>query len=220
MFHSPRIQFLFQPARALAAAALAQVSGELREVALRSRPGSDPPAACTPRGLSSRVLALARTADGELCGFASARLLPVPGLGEALHLETARAYGPEREGLAARLALAVVRGYCLRFSFPARLWCVFDGTGPCRLGEAIDSERVLSVSCAVDDAARRLTEPTAASPERWASWLAGGFTPVVCFELGGRTLETGFVRLGAFLAAEIRQRFSRRGPWAGAPATV
>jgi hypothetical protein len=209
MARSPRIQFLFQPARALGRAGAERLAGELREVAGRARPELDPPAACQPGALADRVLVLARESSGGLCGFASARLLPVRGLGEALHLEAIRATGPERDSLPARLATALVGGYCVRFCFPARLWCVFDGSGPGRLGEAIDSERALSTSCAVDEVARRLTRAQAPGSERWSAWLAGALTPVVSFELGGRLLETGYVSAGALLARALRRRLSR-----------
>jgi hypothetical protein len=217
MARPARIQFQFQPARALGARGIAQLAADLRALARRARPEAELPAACEPAALTQRVLALARDPAGELCGFASARLLPVPGLGEALHLEVVRATGPEREALSARLAEAVVRGYCLRFSFPARLWCVFDGSGPCRLGESANSQWALGASCAVDEIARRLTRPAGA--ERWAAWLAGALTPVVCFELGGRVLETGYVGLGAFVARALRRRLGR-SIWSAAPAPV
>jgi len=208
---APRIQFLFQPARTLRGARLAQFSRELREFAQRARPEADLHAAFDPSGLARRALALARSPEGELCGCASARLLPVPGLGEALYLEEVRVLGPWHEDLSQRLALAIVRGYGLRFSFPARLWCVFDSSGPCRLGEAVDSQWALGASCAVDEAARRLTEPSGNRPERWAAWLEGVLTPVVRFELGGRVLETGFVGIAGLFSHALRRRAS--GPF-------
>lgn len=216
----PRIQFLFEPARALRSATLAQLSPELRAVAQRARPEAGLPRACEPGGLVQRVLALARERDGGLCGFASARLLPVPGLGEALHLEEVRAIGSGREALSARLALAAVRGYCLRFSFPARLWCVFDSSGPCQLGEAVDSQCALGISCAVDEVARRLTRPSDTQSERWAAWLAGVLTPVVRFELGGRVLETGFVGIAGLVGHPLRRRANRLLWPAGSPAPI
>jgi hypothetical protein len=217
MSRPPRIQFQFQPARGLGRLGIAQLVADLSDLARRARPEAELPAACGPAALTQRALALARNPDGALSGFASARLLPVPGLGEALHLETVRALGPERDTLSARLASAVVRGYCLRFSFPARLWCVFDSSGPCRLGEAVDREWVLGASCAVDEIARRLTRR--AAPERWDTWLAGALTPVVCFEFGGRVLETGYVHLGAFVARSLRRRLGG-STWSGTPAEV
>jgi hypothetical protein len=212
-----RIRFQFQPARALGARGIAPLAADLADLSRRARLEDELPAACEPAALAERALAVARGPDGAPCGFASARLLPVPGLGEALHLESVRAIGPERDALSARLACAVVRGYCLRFSFPARLWCVFDSTGPCRVGEAVDREGVLGASCAVDEIARRLTRATA--PERWGAWLEGALTPVVCFELAGRVLETGFVHLGAFVARALRRRLSKQ-VWPGTPAPI
>jgi len=219
MERSQRIQFLFQPARALGRTASAELGCELVELARRSRPDAPLPPVCQPAALAARVLALARSRNGTLRGFASARLLPVRGVGEALHLEAVRALDPEREGLSARLTLAVVRGYCLRFSFPARLWLVFDGSGPCRLGDAVDCEQALGASLAVDEVARRMTQPGTAATERWAGWLGELRTPVVCFELAGRVLETGYVSLRTLLASELRQRFARHR-WTGAPAPV
>lgn len=202
------IRFLFQPARALSGAALEQLARDLSDLALRARPDAELPAACEPGGLVRRVLAVARTAEGDLCGMASARLLPVPGLGEALHLEEIRTLGAERERLAERLALATVRGYCLRFSFPARLWCVFDSSGPCRVAEPADAQWALDASCAVDEAARRWTRPAAAKAERWAGWLGEVLTPVARFELEGRVLETGFVGVGGLIGHALRRRTS------------
>jgi hypothetical protein len=196
-----------------------QLARELHETARRARSDAPSPAACEPAALAERVLVLARDADGALAGFASARLLHVPGLGEALHLEVVRAAGPEREPLSARLASALVRGYCVRFSFPARLWCVFDGTGPSRLGDAVDSERALSAGCAVDEVARRMTRPAAPVPERWGAWLAGALTPVACFELGGRVLETGYVSLTSLITHAVRLRLTRLD-WARGPAAA
>jgi hypothetical protein len=219
-----RIQFLFQPARALSRADLAQLARELHETACRTRPDAPSPAACEPAALAERVLAIARGGAGDLVGFASARLLHVPGLGEALYLEVVRAAGPQREPLSVRLAGALVGGYCLRFTFPARLWCVFDGAGPSRLGDAADSERALSACCAVDEVARRRTRPAAGVPERWGAWLAGALLPVARFELDGRALETGYVSPISLVTRAVRQRLARldwpRGPAAASRPAV
>jgi hypothetical protein len=220
MTSRPRIEFLFQPARSLERAALAQLTRELRGLAARVRESAPLPHACEPGGLARRALALARDPDGALCGFASARLLPVAGLGEALYLEGVRAVGTTREPLALRLSSALVRGYCLRFTFPARLWCVFDAVGPSRVAERPGAERALGASFAVDEAARRLTPPAKGGTERWASWLGAAFTPVARFEIDERVLESGFVRLPALLALELRRRLGK-STWTGpAPASI
>jgi len=120
-----RVQYLFRPGRYLGARQLAVFVGKLRDTA----------ATCfdelpnyqvmvgTSAELSDKVLAVAWRADGAIAGFCSTVLLPVPGVGEVLHLGLT-CVRPEdrRQGLTHMLTKKAVTSYLLRRKPIGKLW--------------------------------------------------------------------------------------------------
>ena len=91
-----------------------------------------------PRSDRSRpILAVARRSDGEIAGFASASVLPVPSVGPVLHLRLVCVRDEHRGGsLGLRLATRLVRSYLLRHRRVGRLWCTHVSADLAGLGLA------------------------------------------------------------------------------------
>lgn len=71
-----------------------------------------------------KVLAIAWRPDGEIAGFCSCVLLPVPGIGQVLHLGLTVVRPEDRGmGLTHFLTRRAVTGYIMRHRPVGRLWC-------------------------------------------------------------------------------------------------
>lgn len=119
------MQFLYRPGRWLGDGPLRDLVGELREVAAVCF--EEVPEYQVLQGsreeLSDKVLSVARRPDGSMAGFCSTVLLPVPGVGEVLHLGLTCVRPEDRRGgLTHRLMKKAVVGYLVRHRPLGRVW--------------------------------------------------------------------------------------------------
>jgi hypothetical protein len=131
-----RIGFLYRPGRALSDASLSALVAELRRVAMscfEDVPSYQCLTGARPE-LANNIITYARRPDGTMAGFCSAIVLPVPGVGEVLHLGLTCVHPSERGGgLTHKLTSALVVRYLLRHPF-RRQWvtnlaCVLSSLG-------------------------------------------------------------------------------------------
>lgn len=168
-----QIQFLYRPGLHLRDPDLQTLVQEIREVAAtcfetipeyQALEGSR-------QELSDKVITVARRSDGSMAGFCSTVLLPVPGLGEVLHLGLTCVRPEARgSGLTHLLMKKAVVGYLLRRKPIGRLWITncaavlsslgnvalyFDRVVPCPFGKTRPSQKHLRIARAIDEAYRR-----------------------------------------------------------------
>lgn len=167
-----RIQFLYRPGLHLPDRDLQNLVQEIREVAAtcfetipeyQALEGSR-------QELSDKVITVARQSDGSVAGFCSTVLLPVPGLGEVLHLGLTCVRPDARgSGLTHLLMKKAVVGYLLRRKPIGRLWITncaavlsslgnvalyFDRVVPCPFGKNRPSQKHLRIARTIDEAYR------------------------------------------------------------------
>ncbi|MFN7955004.1 MAG: hypothetical protein U0610_24975 [bacterium] len=120
-----RIEMLHRPGLRLSEADLARLVANVRTVAAECF-DEVPDYQCmrgTRAELSDKVMTLAWRADGTLAGFCSAVLLPVPGVGEVLHLGlTCVSQRDRSSGLTHRLTSKLTIRYLLRHRPLSRVW--------------------------------------------------------------------------------------------------
>ena len=123
---SYRVELLYRPGRKLPDAELARLVGELRGVAGTCF-DPIPTYQClvgTRDALSDKLIALARRPDGGAAGFCSAVILPVPKVGDVLHLGLTCVRPDARSGrLTTRLLSKLVIPYFWRHRGLRRVWC-------------------------------------------------------------------------------------------------
>jgi len=120
-----RLQFVDRPGWSLQGHALQRLVQELRETAATCFDEVPPYQAMsgTRDELCDKVLSVARRRDGRMAGFCSTVLLPVPGVGEVLHLGLTCVRPEDRgAGLTHLLTQKVVAGYLIRHRPLGRLW--------------------------------------------------------------------------------------------------
>jgi len=171
--HPYRIQFLYRPGKKLGDEAIQILVRELREVAGTCFETIPPYQALlgSREELSDKVITVARQSDGSMVGFCSTVLLPVPGVGEILHLGLT-CVRPEARGagLTHLLMKKAVVGYLLRHKPVGRVWVTncaavlsslgnvalyFDRVVPCPFGKIQPSEKHVRIARAIGEKYRR-----------------------------------------------------------------
>lgn len=131
------VRFLYRPGRKLDDAKLQKLVSELRHVA-RSCFEDVPAYQCLTgdrEELAQNVLTCAWRPDGTMAGFCSAVILPVPGVGDVLHLGLTCVHPSDRgSGLTHKLTSALTLQYILRRSPFGKQWvtncaCVLSSLG-------------------------------------------------------------------------------------------
>lgn len=168
-----RIEFLYRPGLKLSDEALGCLVREIRGVAetcfeeipnYQALEGSR-------EELIDKVITLARRPDGSVAGFCSTVLLPVPGLGEVLHLGLTCVRPEARgSGLTHLLMKKAVVGYLLRRKPVGRLWITncaavlsslgnvalyFDKVVPSPFAKARPSQDYLRIARAISEIYRK-----------------------------------------------------------------
>jgi predicted GNAT family N-acyltransferase len=209
-----RIQFLYRPGRRLGDDAMQSLVRELREVAGTCFETIPPYQALqgSREELSDKVITVARQWDGSMVGFCSTVLLPVPGVGEVLHLGLT-CVRPEARGagLTHLLMKKAVVGYLLRHKPVGRVWVTNCAAVLSSLGNvALYFDRVVPSPFAKTQPSEKHVRIARAIGERYRNKLyirQEAFLDETCFVFRGSVRDTVFQKSESDTRYHHRNRF-------------